>query len=444
MDNNYKKIYSEVEKILAEDSLLKVQDRIDRDISKAIDLPSLDILSKDSSKAKNGIYNDGEKLPMKDIFPVEKDEKVEIIDEIPPENSKKLPHIHVKNDHCHYGHHHCHLKYDVVSFDIPLFLRMLEYAKEDAKSDLDLHFVTENIILLSKQKSVLTMDDYKAIVDIEQSEEESDIEELDFYDFKEGEDGILEAKKKKKKVRFPRRGYGFIWPIWPMGMRPPPPPKPPKPDEKPDDVTNVEDVSDEVSSETPSVDSPSSGISSASSSTSIVSVDTGSTGGGEAVSVGDGGAGAAGGGASAGGSAGGGAAGGAVAESDENEIPIGDKHKRKIEDMDKRELAELVVSNYGKILKSPKDIVNDKLIETINVKSVLGGPDQSIFIKFKNLKDGKENFAHFELDDKGNLKISEKWTDNLGEHLYSSEEILKERVYPNKKPEEINLSSLWP
>ncbi|HEY4800548.1 MAG TPA: hypothetical protein VII99_15830 [Bacteroidia bacterium] len=47
---------------------------------------------------------------------------------------------------------------------IPLFIRMLEYAREDAKTDMDLHVVTENAIELMEKNPVLCMDHYKTIV----------------------------------------------------------------------------------------------------------------------------------------------------------------------------------------------------------------------------------------------------------------------------------------
>ena len=53
---------------------------------------------------------------------------------------------------------------DVVSVDIPLLIRLLEYAREDAKTDMDLHNVAENMINLSASGSVLSMDDYNKIV----------------------------------------------------------------------------------------------------------------------------------------------------------------------------------------------------------------------------------------------------------------------------------------
>jgi hypothetical protein len=53
---------------------------------------------------------------------------------------------------------------DKVTMDVPLLLRIMEYAKEDAKSDLDLHHVADKLIELSINGKVLTMDDYNSIV----------------------------------------------------------------------------------------------------------------------------------------------------------------------------------------------------------------------------------------------------------------------------------------
>lgn len=53
---------------------------------------------------------------------------------------------------------------DVIQLDVPLFIRLLEYAREDAKEDVDLHNVTENVIELSKEGRVLDMDDYNSIM----------------------------------------------------------------------------------------------------------------------------------------------------------------------------------------------------------------------------------------------------------------------------------------
>lgn len=55
-------------------------------------------------------------------------------------------------------------KPDVIKVDVPLFIRLLEYAREDAKTDMDLHDVAENIIELSVSGDTLTMDDYNSII----------------------------------------------------------------------------------------------------------------------------------------------------------------------------------------------------------------------------------------------------------------------------------------
>lgn len=53
---------------------------------------------------------------------------------------------------------------DKVTLDVPLFIRLLEYAREDAKTDIDLHDVTEKVIALSKSGKTLTMKDYGRVV----------------------------------------------------------------------------------------------------------------------------------------------------------------------------------------------------------------------------------------------------------------------------------------
>ena len=68
---------------------------------------------------------------------------------------------------------------DTVTVDIPLFIRLLEYSREDAQADVDLHDVAEKAIALNKEKEVLSMEDYDAIVDMEKSMDENIKEEVD-------------------------------------------------------------------------------------------------------------------------------------------------------------------------------------------------------------------------------------------------------------------------
>jgi len=53
---------------------------------------------------------------------------------------------------------------DKITMDVPLFIRMLEYAREDAKTDMDLHKVTENALALSTTGKTLTMTQYDEII----------------------------------------------------------------------------------------------------------------------------------------------------------------------------------------------------------------------------------------------------------------------------------------
>lgn len=53
---------------------------------------------------------------------------------------------------------------DSISVDVPLLIRLLEYAREDAKTDMDLHSVAEKLIAFSQSGDTLTMANYNAIV----------------------------------------------------------------------------------------------------------------------------------------------------------------------------------------------------------------------------------------------------------------------------------------
>jgi len=54
----------------------------------------------------------------------------------------------------------------IIRINVPTFIRMLEYAKEDAKDDMALHKVTENIMALLMEVPHITMADYDKIVKI--------------------------------------------------------------------------------------------------------------------------------------------------------------------------------------------------------------------------------------------------------------------------------------
>ena len=53
---------------------------------------------------------------------------------------------------------------DTITMDVPLFIRLLEYAREDAQTDMDLHNVADKAIKLSLDGSVLTMKNYNQLI----------------------------------------------------------------------------------------------------------------------------------------------------------------------------------------------------------------------------------------------------------------------------------------
>jgi hypothetical protein len=56
---------------------------------------------------------------------------------------------------------------ETLAVNVPLMIRLLEYARENAKSDLDLHKVVEKMIDENEEYDVLTMDQYNEIVEKE-------------------------------------------------------------------------------------------------------------------------------------------------------------------------------------------------------------------------------------------------------------------------------------
>lgn len=84
---------------------------------------------------------------------------------------------------------------DVIKMDVPLFIRMLEYAREDASTDVDLHDIAEKAIGLSSEDKVLTMADYEFIVG------NGDMESLNEDDWKQGDDESDMAGSQLKSIQ---------------------------------------------------------------------------------------------------------------------------------------------------------------------------------------------------------------------------------------------------
>jgi hypothetical protein len=74
---------------------------------------------------------------------------------------------------------------DTITMDVPLFLRMLEYSREDAAEDMDLHDVTEKAISLGKERGILQMEDYDEIIggaeEIDKTKLNEEISEQNLY-----------------------------------------------------------------------------------------------------------------------------------------------------------------------------------------------------------------------------------------------------------------------
>ena len=99
-------------------------------------------------------------------------------------------------------------KADTVTMDIPLLIRVLEYAREDAKTDMDLHKVVENLIKMRDQ-GALSMSQYDAIVKI--TEDIQKLQELKkMPDNMDIDDHITREEKKMKGTDPCWKGYQMV------------------------------------------------------------------------------------------------------------------------------------------------------------------------------------------------------------------------------------------
>jgi hypothetical protein len=53
---------------------------------------------------------------------------------------------------------------DTITMDVPLFIRTLEFAREDAKTDMDLHDFSQRAIKLTKEKGTIDMSSYNELI----------------------------------------------------------------------------------------------------------------------------------------------------------------------------------------------------------------------------------------------------------------------------------------
>jgi hypothetical protein len=94
-------------------------------------------------------------------------------------------------------------KIDIVTMDVPLFIRALEYAKEDAQEDMDLHDLAEKAIASTKEQGVLSMDDYDMLVGKKEKVEEGAVEIMDSYN------KVLDLVKKEARKLNDDDAYAF-------------------------------------------------------------------------------------------------------------------------------------------------------------------------------------------------------------------------------------------
>jgi hypothetical protein len=69
---------------------------------------------------------------------------------------------------------------DIVQLDVPLFIRLLELAREDIKQDADIHDLAQRVIELSKNGPV-DMASYDDLVGFMKKQGSSSVKDEDFY-----------------------------------------------------------------------------------------------------------------------------------------------------------------------------------------------------------------------------------------------------------------------
>jgi len=82
---------------------------------------------------------------------------------------------------------------DTLKMDVPLFIRLLEFAREDAKDDMALHTMTENALKLGDK--TLTMEDYEKIISSKITKTKDELVQIPTIEeeFKEG--GVVVGKR---------------------------------------------------------------------------------------------------------------------------------------------------------------------------------------------------------------------------------------------------------
>jgi hypothetical protein len=100
---------------------------------------------------------------------------------------------------------------DTVTMDIPLLIRIMEYSKEDAKSDMDLHKVAEKLVKLSASGKTLSMDCYTEIVGGIAEGKRPEDDSVPFVTNEDGLSGHVDNIKKIAKHTFKKlKAHGDV------------------------------------------------------------------------------------------------------------------------------------------------------------------------------------------------------------------------------------------
>jgi hypothetical protein len=91
---------------------------------------------------------------------------------------------------------------DIITLDVPLFIRMLEYAKEEAADDMVLHDIATKTIALSKQRGILSMEDYEALIPSEEQLGENIDDKAKIYWMQQLKQGKIDKLPADPKAAF--------------------------------------------------------------------------------------------------------------------------------------------------------------------------------------------------------------------------------------------------
>jgi hypothetical protein len=97
---------------------------------------------------------------------------------------------------------------DTVEMDVPLLIRALEYAREDAKDDMDLHKVVERMIAAAQNGEPLNMDDYNMIFG-DQQENPKEVDEAKRKKKTKSKPSLMSKPAKRKYGGYFYPGYGY-------------------------------------------------------------------------------------------------------------------------------------------------------------------------------------------------------------------------------------------